>query len=601
MTTDERVAEPFVGSSAYRTWAPFLAAAAAISAIVGDGGSLLNNVIVVAAIVPFFCWWRWPQTPTVVVVVVVSVVGVVATRNGELEASLFMVSVAATIVGGYEPDRRAFVSGGIMLTATPIVGAGFDNQTSAGIWIMGIVLPLALSRAGRQQLQLTHELATTRAALTDQRVLEERRRIARDVHDWVGHGLAAVLLHVTGARHVLRRDLDAADQALAEAENVGRRSMRELRETLGVLRAATPDGTADKTSVGPLAPVPDMEDLAGDEVWSRFSVTGDVSRIDPVAATSLHRVAEEAFANAGRPAPDATTAAGLDVRDDDVVMTIESFGSIVAATTGERRPRYGIVGMSERMAAVGGVIDVGPPPSGWLVRAAVPIRHAPSERRSAPDDPCGPRRRPGNHPYRRRPHPLAPGRLRGGRRVRRWVRRRRRPARTQRQRRCRRDGSAHAAPRRHRRHPTVTCTRRSSRSHRADDVRRGGSALVGQRGRRRGFVLKDASAADLIAAVRSVAGGGAWFDPGVAPRVLATYRGVVAPARRSSRRAEELTEREHDVLVLMARGATNSEIAEQLFVSEATVKTHVGKVFMKLGARDRAAAIVFAYDHGIVP
>jgi len=116
-----------------------------------------------------------------------------------------------------------------------------------------------------------------------------------------------------------------------------------------------------------------------------------------------------------------------------------------------------------------------------------------------------------------------------------------------------------------------------------------------------GFVLKDASAGDLIAAVRSVAGGGAWFDPGVAPRVLATYRAVVAPARRSSRRAEELTEREHDVLVLMARGATNSEIAEQLFVSEATVKTHVGKVFMKLGARDRAAAIVFAYDHGIVP
>ena len=64
---------------------------------------------------------------------------------------------------------------------------------------------------------------------------------------------------------------------------------------------------------------------------------------------------------------------------------------------------------------------------------------------------------------------------------------------------------------------------------------------------------------------------------------------------------DELTEREHDVLLLMARGATNAEIAERLYVSEATVKTHVGKVFMKLGARDRAAAIVYAYDHGIVP
>jgi DNA-binding NarL/FixJ family response regulator len=63
---------------------------------------------------------------------------------------------------------------------------------------------------------------------------------------------------------------------------------------------------------------------------------------------------------------------------------------------------------------------------------------------------------------------------------------------------------------------------------------------------------------------------------------------------------EQLTEREHDVLRLMARGATNAEIAGELIVSEATVKTHVGSIFTKLGARDRAAAIVFAYDHGIV-
>jgi DNA-binding NarL/FixJ family response regulator len=114
-----------------------------------------------------------------------------------------------------------------------------------------------------------------------------------------------------------------------------------------------------------------------------------------------------------------------------------------------------------------------------------------------------------------------------------------------------------------------------------------------------GFVLKDTSAPALIAAVNAVAGGGAWFDPAVAPRVLDTYRRL-APARREARRVEELTEREHDVLVLMARGATNAEIGEALHVSEATVKTHVGSVFAKLGARDRAAAIVYAYDHGIV-
>jgi DNA-binding NarL/FixJ family response regulator len=115
-----------------------------------------------------------------------------------------------------------------------------------------------------------------------------------------------------------------------------------------------------------------------------------------------------------------------------------------------------------------------------------------------------------------------------------------------------------------------------------------------------GFVLKDSSAEDLIAAVRAVAGGGAWFDAAVAPRVLGQYRRLVAPAAREATRLALLTEREHDVLRLMARGATNAEIAAALHVAEATVKTHVGSIFGKLDVRDRAAAIVFAYDHGVV-
>jgi DNA-binding NarL/FixJ family response regulator len=114
-----------------------------------------------------------------------------------------------------------------------------------------------------------------------------------------------------------------------------------------------------------------------------------------------------------------------------------------------------------------------------------------------------------------------------------------------------------------------------------------------------GFVLKDSTADDLIAAVRAVAGGAAWFDPAVAPRLLDRYRRVVAPAARDAARLDLLTDREHDVLRLMARGATNAEIGATLFVAEATVKTHVGSIFAKLGVRDRAAAIVFAYDHGV--
>jgi DNA-binding NarL/FixJ family response regulator len=115
-----------------------------------------------------------------------------------------------------------------------------------------------------------------------------------------------------------------------------------------------------------------------------------------------------------------------------------------------------------------------------------------------------------------------------------------------------------------------------------------------------GFVLKDTSADDLIAAARAVAGGAAWLDPKVAPRVLRAFRANVRPRLARAALVEELTDREHDVLRLMARGATNGEIATALIVGEATVKSHVGAIFAKLGVRDRAAAIVFAYDHGIV-
>ena len=114
-----------------------------------------------------------------------------------------------------------------------------------------------------------------------------------------------------------------------------------------------------------------------------------------------------------------------------------------------------------------------------------------------------------------------------------------------------------------------------------------------------GFVLKEASAEELIAATRAVARGGSWLDPAVTPRVLEVTRRTALPRRREASRAGALTDREMEVLRRMATGASNPEIAATLVVSEATVKTHVGSIFAKLGVRDRAGAIVFAYQHGI--
>jgi DNA-binding NarL/FixJ family response regulator len=113
-----------------------------------------------------------------------------------------------------------------------------------------------------------------------------------------------------------------------------------------------------------------------------------------------------------------------------------------------------------------------------------------------------------------------------------------------------------------------------------------------------GFVLKDSSAEELIRAVRAVAGGASYLDPAVTERVLTTYRRA-APEPRS-RATADLTAREFDVLTLVGKGLSNGEIADKLSISGVTVKTHIGRIFGKLALRDRAAAIVYAYDNGIV-
>jgi len=113
-----------------------------------------------------------------------------------------------------------------------------------------------------------------------------------------------------------------------------------------------------------------------------------------------------------------------------------------------------------------------------------------------------------------------------------------------------------------------------------------------------GFLLKNASPEDLVESVRVVARGDALLSPEVTRRVIARFG---APADRlPQRRPPELTDREYEVLVLLARGASNAEIAKELYLGETTVKTHVSRVLTKLNLRDRTHAVVFAYENGVV-
>ncbi|MDJ0382573.1 response regulator transcription factor [Streptomyces sp. G-G2] len=115
-----------------------------------------------------------------------------------------------------------------------------------------------------------------------------------------------------------------------------------------------------------------------------------------------------------------------------------------------------------------------------------------------------------------------------------------------------------------------------------------------------GFMLKDASADQLAEAVRVVAAGEALLSPNITKRLITEFSRLGAPRAPSRERIAELTERETEVLSLVAQGLSNGEIAAHLIVAEQTVKTHVSRILVKLGLRDRTQAAVFAYETGLV-
>ena len=115
-----------------------------------------------------------------------------------------------------------------------------------------------------------------------------------------------------------------------------------------------------------------------------------------------------------------------------------------------------------------------------------------------------------------------------------------------------------------------------------------------------GFLLKDAPRDALYAAVRTVAAGDALLAPSVTRRLIERHLRLDQPSPELVAGLDRMTDRERQVLVLLARGLSNTEIATRLHLSEATVRTHIGHLFAKIGARDRAQAVVFAYESGIV-
>ncbi|MGA6167169.1 response regulator [Amycolatopsis magusensis] len=115
-----------------------------------------------------------------------------------------------------------------------------------------------------------------------------------------------------------------------------------------------------------------------------------------------------------------------------------------------------------------------------------------------------------------------------------------------------------------------------------------------------GFLLKDTPPAELLTAIAVVAAGDSLLSPAITRRLIEEFARQGGPARRPSRELDQLTAREREVLTLIARGLSNTELGEQLRISQATVKTHIGHLLSKLHARDRAQLVITAYESGLV-
>lgn len=359
----------------FRRVLPFFSLAFALVAVITQPSSTADNALTAVPVAAWSLWAFARSVPLAAVSVAIVVPVVVAQRTGQLEPVMFNIALLAFAGARWSRSLGVAASLGVLAAATPVLVALVQDpmEVAVALWIVAIVFIWVIGRAVARQERLVVELEGTRRQLAQQALLAERRRIARDVHDFVGHGLAAVMLQVTSARHVLRRDPASAEEALRSAEEVGRRSMEELRRTVTLLRHDDEAGVAPPPlSVKEIPALVDQARAGGLAVELRMQ--GDLSQLSAGVGVALYRIAQEALANAARHAPRAQTVLGLELADRHVHLVAETSGPpSVAPATDLERPRYGLIGMKERATALGGEFGAGPTPDGWRVSCRLPL------------------------------------------------------------------------------------------------------------------------------------------------------------------------------------------------------------------------------------
>lgn len=367
-----------VGGIVMACLAPFVQEGTVASAGLG--------LMVLGMLAPWLVVLVWPGAPerliaacSLAVLTVVNVggepLGIVDLGHG-LQLSLMLVVLTVTYVAGCE--RWAVPIGATVWAFAIILGRKLVAPEFDATWVWGIgtLLGLAGGRLVWFQQRMLMEFQAAQQARAEQAALDERRRVAREVHDVIAHSLSVTMLHLTAARLALQRNPQGAAEALAEAERLGRQSLNDVRRTVGLLR-----GRDDADGRIALPGIAELEDLVAEYRAAglpvRLAVEGPAETLGPTAGLAVYRIVQESLTNVVKHAAGASATVSLDLGPGGTVLQIRDSGGLpAAAVVGDRGPDpggLGLEGMRERVALLEGEFRAGRDGSGWLVECRLPV------------------------------------------------------------------------------------------------------------------------------------------------------------------------------------------------------------------------------------
>lgn len=311
----------------------------------------------------------WVLVPLGVLNVVGRQLGLVMDHDAQL--SLMLVVLAAGQLAATSTPRAASAYA-LLAFLIPLGRFGMEPGFEEWVfWAAGIFLAWCAGMVLRRQQALLLQLRAAHDALADEAALQERRRIAREVHDVIAHSLTVTMLHLTAARLAVRRDPREAEGALGEAEKMGRQALNDIRRTVGLLHDQTEHPTA--AALPSAADIPTLlEAYAAAGLDVRFDCSTDLSVLTPAGGLAIYRAVQEGLSNVVKHAPGSAATVWVSRDADRLIVEIRNeLGEKALSSTSSG---LGLRGMRERVEALGGSVASGPRGDGWVTSCAIPVQ-----------------------------------------------------------------------------------------------------------------------------------------------------------------------------------------------------------------------------------